>query len=302
MMIIQCPNCHSKFRFSRDDSGRTTYRMRCSVCHHVFEHSIEPETILDREFEMLLSSRAVPEPAPEPEAPLGEGHQEIVETSSQEPPPEEVPAEEQAATETVIREIDSLLGTASKEELEVERAVPEEAEEKRSHLKVAVLVICLLVIAMASLWLFKDKLLFFQGAEQEQPLATVEKGPFFVIDEGTLSHEILAHEQEGNVLVIKGSLRKTTPKPVESVMVEARVYDQAGTLIESRLAYAGIIPDTSEFTRQPQSDIDALLTSDPASPGTVLPAGEIPFAIAFYGKSAQEGVSFKVEVKELRWR
>ena len=302
MMIIQCPNCHSKFRFSHDGSGRTTYRMRCSICHHIFKHTIEAEVSLDQEFDMLLSSRTTPEPPPEPEVPFGEEPQEIAETPAEEALPEEAPSREQASTETVIREIDSLLGSAAEEELEFEEALPGEAEEKKSHLKVAVLVICLLVIAMASLWLFKDSILFFQGTEKEQAQAPVEKGPFFTIDEGTLSHEILTHEQEGSVMVIKGSLRKITPKPVESVMVEARIYDQGGALIESRLAYAGIIPDTSEFTRQPQRDIDALLTSDPASPGTALPAGDIPFAVAFYGKPAREGVSFKVEVKELRWK
>lgn len=302
MIVVQCPNCHSKFRFTHDDVERTTFRMRCSVCQHVFEHRIEPEVSLDREFDMLLSSRTTPEPAQEPEVSFGTGTQEIVETPTGEAPPEEAPAEETAATESVIREIDSLLGSATAAEQEMEVVEPAEEEGKKSHLKVAVLVACLFVMAMASLWLFKDRILFFQDTAAERQQAPVEKGPFFAIDENTLSQEILTHEQEGSVLVIRGNLRKITPKPVESVMVEARVYDRAGRLVESRLAYAGIVPDITEFTRQPQKDIDALLTSDPASPGSTLPSGDIPFAVAFYGKSAQEGASFKVEVKELRWK
>lgn len=302
MIVVQCPNCHSKFRFTHDDAERTTFRMRCSVCQYVFEHNIEPEVSLDREFDMLLSSKATPEPAQESESAFGRQSQEIVETPPGEAPPEEAPAEETAATESVIREIDSLLGSATAAEQEMEEVEPEEEKGRTSHLKVAVLVACLFIMAMASLWLFKDRILFFQDTVAERHQAPVEKGPFFAIDENTISQEILTHEQEGSVLVIRGNIRKITPKPVESVMVEARVYDRAGKLVESRLAYAGIVPDITEFTRQPQKDIDALLTSDPASPGSTLPAGDIPFAVAFYGKSAQEGASFKVEVKELRWK
>jgi hypothetical protein len=276
--------------------------MRCSRCQHIFVHTIEPDVTLDQEFEMLLRTKDSPEAPSEPESPLGESTREIAEPPAEETAPERAPDEETAATESVIREIDSLLGSATEEDQRAGETVFEEVEEKKSHLKVAVLITCLLVMAMASLWLFKDKILFFKEARQENTQASMDKGPFFELDESTLSHEILTHEQEGSVLVIKGNLRKITPKPVESVMVEARVYDKGGNLIESRLAYAGIVPDTSEFTRQPQRDIDALLTSDPASPGSLLPAGEIPFAVAFFGKPARDGVSFKVEVKELRWK
>ena len=80
------------------------------------------------------------------------------------------------------------------------------------------------------------------------------------------------------------------------------VFDNAGNLMESRIAYAGIVPDMSEFARQPRADIDALLTADPATPGSTLPTGDIPFAVAFFGKAASEGVSYRVEVKEIRWK
>lgn len=304
MIIITCPNCSSKFRFSEKGIDRSTIKMRCSMCQHVFEHSLQPEVSLDQEFDMLLSANPTPETrgTPRPpfdETPLGE------ETSLDltETPAEEVPEGKPAATESVIREIDSLLGAGqeTKEDEEEEEVAPE-GTEKRSHLKVVVLAVCLTTIVAASLWLFKDKILFFKEARQEAVQAPAEAGPSFSVEQADLTHEILTHDQEGSVLVIKGTLRKITMKPVESVMVEARVYDKAGGLIESRLAYAGIVPDTSEFTRQPPKDIDALLTSDPASPGSTLPAGDIPFAVAFFGKPAQDGTSYQVEVKDIRWK
>jgi predicted Zn finger-like uncharacterized protein len=307
VIIINCPSCHSKFRLSQEGLTQGTLKMRCSVCQHVFSYTMEPEVSLEQEFDMLLSSKAAGEAPAVDETPsiqetvFDETSMEITETPQEDTPPESKAEETQAAPESVIREIDSILGTGS-EPAEEEEEEEHEGPGKKSRLKVAALIICLLVAACASFWLLRDKIPFLHIAKQETPKATPLKGPFFSIDEQGLTYELLTHEQEGSVLVIKGTLRKITDKPVESVMVEARVYDKQGKLIESRLAYAGIVPDTSEFTKQPQKDIDALLTSDPASPGSTLPASNIPFAVAFFGKTAQNGTSFQVEVKDIRWK
>ena len=304
MVIVNCPSCHSKFRFSQEGLTQGTIKMRCSVCQHVFSYTMESDVSLEKEFDILLSSKPV-EAAPAVDESLS-AQESVLEEASMEisrmrTPPESKSEGSQAATESVIREIDSILGTGSDAAETEEESEPQETE-KKSHLKIAVLIICLIVAACASLWLLRDKIPFFHEAKQESPQATLLKGPFFSIDEHGLTYEMLTHEQEGSVLVIKGNLRKITAKPVESVMVEARVYDKTGKLIESRLAYAGIVPDTSEFTKQPQKDIDALLTSDPASPGSTLPSSDIPFAVAFFGKPAQEVSSFQVEVKDIRWK
>jgi hypothetical protein len=280
--------------------------MRCSICQHIF--SYEPEVSLEKEFDMLLSSTpvedepAITEPPAAPETVFEEASMEITETPEEDIPPEPEPKEEQAAPESVIREIDSILGTGSQAPEEEEEAVPEEPQ-KKSPLKIALLIICLSVVAVSSfLIFFGNKIGFFWQAKPDIVQTPMQKGPFFTINEQKLIYEMLTHEQEGSVLVIKGNIKKISTRPVESVMVEARVYDRGGKLIESRLAYAGIVPDTSEFTKQPQKDIDALLTSDPSSPGSTLPANDIPFAVAFFGKPAQEGSSFQVEVKDIRWK
>ncbi len=308
MIIVNCPSCHSKFRFSEEGLSQNTIKMRCSICQHIFSYTIESEVSLEKEFDMLLSSDPVRDSSTQAQAPpsesgvFDESFTEITETPADEIPQETpAPQESEAAPESVIREIDSILGTGGEAAEEEEEIIPEEPR-KRSALKIAVLVICLIVAALASLWLLRDKIPFLRQAKHELAQTPIQKGPFFAIEEQNLVYEMLTHEQEGSVLVIKGNLKKISERSVESVMVEARVYDNGGNLIESRLAYAGIIPDTSEFTRQPPRDIDALLTSDPASPGSTLPSSDIPFAVAFFGKPAQMGSSFQVEVKDIRWK
>jgi predicted Zn finger-like uncharacterized protein len=308
VIIVNCPNCHSKFRFSEKGLPQVTMKMRCSICQHIFSYTIEPEVSLEKEFDMLLSSTPeadaptiTAEPSAAQETVFEETPMEIIETPEGDIPPEPGPIESQAAPESVIREIDSILGTGSQAPEEAEEPVLEE-KPKKSPLKIALLVICLFVVALSSLWLFRDKISFFGQAKPDIAQTPLQKGPAFTIDEQKLLYEMLNHEQEGSVLVIKGTLKKISTRPVESVMVEARVYDKGGKLIESRLAYAGIVPETSEFTKQPQKDIDALLTSDPSAPGSTLPTSDIPFAVAFFGKPAQEGSSFQIEVKDIRWK
>jgi predicted Zn finger-like uncharacterized protein len=307
VIIINCPSCHSKFRFSGEGLIQDTIKMRCSICQHIFAYTIEPEVSLEKEFDMLLSSSpeedapAIAEPPAAQETIFEEVSMEITETPEGDISPEPETKTEQAAPESVIREIDSILGTGSQAPEEEEEPVHEEPQ-KKSRLKLALLIVCLFVVAVSSLWLLKDKIGFFGQEKLDTAQTPIQKGPFFTIDEHKLIYEMLTHEQEGGVLVIKGTIKKISTRPVESVMVEARVYDKGGKLIESRLAYAGIVPDTSEFTKQPQKDIEALLTSDPSSPGSTLPADDIPFAVAFFGKPAQEGSSFQVEVKDIRWK
>jgi hypothetical protein len=281
--------------------------MRCSICQHIFSYTIESEVSLEKEFDMLLSSDPVRDSSTQAQAPpsesgvFDESFTEITETLLMKFPRRRLPLrnQRQHPNRSSGKSIPSSAPEAKRQK--EEEIIPEEPR-KRSALKIAVLVICLIVAALASLWLLRDKIPFLRQAKHELAQTPIQKGPFFAIEEQNLVYEMLTHEQEGSVLVIKGNLKKISERSVESVMVEARVYDNGGNLIESRLAYAGIIPDTSEFTRQPPRDIDALLTSDPASPGSTLPSSDIPFAVAFFGKPAQMGSSFQVEVKDIRWK
>ncbi|HVN71771.1 MAG TPA: hypothetical protein VMU10_07115, partial [Desulfomonilia bacterium] len=148
---------------------------------------------------------------------------EITETPPEEESREPKQEESRPATESVIREIDSILGTGP-DETALSEDIEHEGFEKKSRLKVAALIMCLIAVVLASFWLVKSRIPYFKTTKDETAQSIPLKGPFFSIDENTLTYEMLSHEQEGNVLVIKGNLIKITAKPVESVMVEARVY------------------------------------------------------------------------------
>jgi predicted Zn finger-like uncharacterized protein len=310
MLIITCPNCHSKFRFAYEAVAPKTIKMRCSVCTHIFEHTIEPEASLEKEFETLLSSQDMQKPSAEQDFSDEDFSQEITETPSEEEKSAEAGSAESSPEaempgvqpESVMREIDSILGAGSEiSEEEVALLTPQ--KPNRSKFYTITTIVLVLVIGAASLWIFKEKIPFLgKSSHLQNQTSLLERGPFFHIEEDSITHELLSHDKEGSVLVIRGKVRKLTPKAVDSILLEARLFDKSGKLLESRLAYAGIIPDSSEFARQESKDIDALLTSQPATSGSSMPSENIPFAVAFFGKSTQEGASFQVEVKEFHWK
>jgi len=309
MLIITCPNCNSKFRLAYEAAAPKTVKMRCSVCAHIFEHTIEPEASLEKEFETLLSSQDMQKPSAEQDFTGEDLSQEITETPVEEKPAESETADSlteaekpQVQPESVMREIDSILGAGTEISGE-EVALLTPQKSSRSKWYAILFVVLVLIIGAGSLLIFKDKIPFLGKSNHLQnQTSLLERGPFFNIEEDSITHELLSHDKEGSVLVIRGKIRKLTPKPVDSILLEARLFDKTGKLLDSRLAYAGIIPDSSEFTRQESKDIDALLTSQPASSGSSMPSGNIPFAVAFFGKSTREGASFQIEVKEFHWK
>jgi len=309
LTVIECPKCGSKFKIQKDVFARDTIKMRCSVCSHVFTYSPAEKSSLENDFDLLIGTndselqekplqdeitRSLNEDMPQEIAESGEG---------QETPQEVEPKEEdEVQPESVIREIDSILGSDQGVVSGDEDGQPELVTSRRMPLKAKVAIACTVIVLLGA-GIFAAKVLLpslnRQAAELETPV--LERGPFFSIPDDSVTYEILTDKSGGALLVIKGVIKKLTSKPLKSVLVEARVYDPAGALMESRSTYAGVVPKSSELM-QKSSDIDLLLTAEPRTLGVLETSPDIPFVVFFFGKPAREGTSFKVEVKEFHWK
>ena len=302
-MVVICPNCHSKFNFKENVLIKKPVKMRCSICSHVFSYTPESEPTLEQEFDSLISSRdETPAEGIEPEELSEEFGIEITETGPEEVEQEEEIDESTVQPESVIREIDSILGASKEMGTDEREHIKKKQGSKTPFAAIISVLIILLVFAGIALWLMKDRIPFLQTPAQDQQQAVLERGPFFTISDESLTYEMLTNHKEGAVLVIKGVIKKLTSKPLESVMVQARVYGKDNKLIDTRNAYAGIVPDSSELMRQKSDDINILLSAEPRTMGALTSSQDIPFAVAFFGKPALEGTSFQVEVKEFHWR
>jgi predicted Zn finger-like uncharacterized protein len=309
LTVIECPKCGSKFKIEKDLVARDSVKMRCSVCSHVFVYQQPEKASVEEDFDLLIGTKdGELEEKPLQDSitkGLDEGMPEdtgIVETREEEEelPGEARPAEHETQPESVIREIDSILG-AGEEIATREEGIGAVSEiRKRFPLKVVIpLAAAVILVIGAGLWFMKDSIPFFQDRLGR---ANLERGPFFTIPDNSVTYEILTNSAEGSVLVIKGVIKKLTPKPLKSVMVEARVYDKGSVLVDRRSAYAGIVPDSSELMRQKSSEIDTLLSAEPRALGVLETSSDIPFAVAFFGKAARESYSFQVEGKEFHWK
>lgn len=297
MIVLECPHCHSTFQLDETLITRDRIKLRCSVCEHVFVHEREVPASADDPFADLLSaadesSTLTDEPA----------EQEDLTEEQLSPETAEVPSADEAQPESVIREIDSILGAG--EEIAVQETVEETEgtpERRRSRIRILVGIILMLAILAGAAWYFRD-LLPFGPQAQPQEEVTLERGPFFQISDQSVTYEIINNHREGTTLVLRGIIEKLSQKPVRSVLVQARVYDEEGELIQAGTTYAGIMPEATEFTRQPADIIDGLLNAEPQSMGILADSRELPFALAFFGTAARKGTSFQVEVKEFHWQ
>lgn len=305
MKVIECPNCQSKFKVGDAVLEREQVKLRCSYCAHVFTYKTKQELSLEQEFESLLSS--------EGKKPLAEDF-ELEETEikevGEEPEAEAnvgplgVPFKEsEAQPDSVIREIDSILGASEEvgtyRAIERPSAAEEEAPRTRRYWIWGLLSLIVIVLGVGG-YFFKDIMQALKSTSQGVP--NLERGPFFAIPGDNITYEIVINRVEGTTLVVKGLAQKLVKRPLKSLLVEVRIYDRNKALLATKTAYGGILPDQEEFIANKEADIDALLTAEPQSLGALSSADEIPFAVAFFGKAAQEGVSFQVEVKEFHWQ
>ncbi|MBN1634929.1 MAG: zinc-ribbon domain-containing protein [Deltaproteobacteria bacterium] len=297
MTIIECPNCKSKFKLDENFINNENPKMRCSICSHVFDYQNRKTPSIEQEFESLLTGENELYHADE----LGEKTSSGTQVPDTRTVPE-IQQESEAQPESVIKEIDSILGSAQEPEIEEDALSPKASAESKGSKKLLFSMLLILIIAGIGLWFTRN--IFFPPKETSESSQeyVVQNQPFFHIPNDSVTYELMNNPMEGSVLLIKGMINKNSQKAIRSVLVQARLYNQDQKILETRNAYAGIVPDSNELVRQSKETIYSLLSAEPQTMGTLATSQEIPFVIVFFGNSAHEGSSFQVEVKEFNWQ
>jgi len=303
LTVVECPSCRSRFKIEKSALPKKTVKMRCSVCSHVFSYSVAEEGPLEQDFDSIIGTqdRHIEEDFSQASlaADLTEG---ISEGSESDEPSGKESIQGEIQPESVIKEIDSILGAGEEVAGESEQTMRRKTGKSPVFRVLVSVLLLVLIFAGIGLWIMKDSLPILRKSPGAMDQTFLERGPFFAIPEESITYEMFVNNNEGAVLVVKGIIRKLTSKPLKSVMVQARVYDRNNNLIESRNAYAGIIPESAELVRRKGSDIETLLSAEPETMGVLSTSPDIPFAVAFFGRPAREGFSFQVEVKEFHWK
>jgi hypothetical protein len=141
---------------------------------------------------------------------------------------------------------------------------------------------------------------FFGNKQDTQP-KQVETFPFSIRDADT-TFKMLSTDDQGQVLVIKGIVKKNIKKPLKNLQIEIRILDKNRQVIATKTVYAGNIPIDADFNSKKEPDIDAILMDGSKTLGVLSQMDEIPFSVAFYGTQALSTASIQAEVKEFVWQ
>lgn len=292
MTVVECPHCHSRFNLDETAIDKDTIKLRCSVCSEVFSLSLKEETSsLEQEFDSLLSEDT--------------SESITIEETDEDSTEKDQGQAQQAKTpehESVIREIDAILGSGDEVKGQEPDKEPTEGQTRKSKKLWVVLTLVLLLFVSVGLWLFLGLPPMDSQDQETQEKTSLERGPFFEIKDKSVTYKRINNRKEGTILVVKGIVHKLSPKKVEYVLLQTRVYDKDQHLLSSIDSYAGIIPNTQGLKQLSRKEIHMLLTSTPKTIGILGSSTDIPFIVPFFSATAQKGTSFQVEVKGFHWQ
>jgi len=275
-MIIICPKCSSRFKIDDALLQRQGIKMRCSVCSNIFTPEqktpdvIESETgkyeiedTRDKNSRHSISYESVP-----------------IDTGlsfSEDRPP--------VVHETVIE----------KPEI-IKKTRPRSIRNTLTGLFAMIIVIIALILSYSK----GGGLKFF---EKNGDTSTKQGGvyPFSIKDTDT-TFRYLNIENQGQILIIKGIVKKNENKPLKALQVEIRIYDKDNKMLAAKTVYAGNVPPDNDFLIKKETDIDAMLMDRSNTLGVLSQVNEIPYSVAFYGQPVINTSSIKAEVKEYIWQ
>jgi predicted Zn finger-like uncharacterized protein len=275
-MIITCPKCSSRFKIDDALLQRQGIKMRCSICSNIFtpEQKVpdviesetgkhETEDTQDKNSRHSISYDSVP-----------------IDTGlsfSEDRPP--------VVNETVIE----------KPEI-IKKIRPRSIRNTLTGLFAMIIVIIALILSYSK----GGGLRFFE----KNGNTLTQQGqvyPFSIKDTDT-TFKYLNIENQGQILIIKGIVRKNENKPLKALQVEIRIYDKDNKLLAAKTVYAGKVPPDNDFLIKKEPDIDAMLMDRSNTLGVLSQVNEIPYSAAFYGQPVLNTSSIKAEVKEYIWQ
>jgi predicted Zn finger-like uncharacterized protein len=275
-MIIICPNCSSKFKVDDTLLQKQGIKMRCSVCSNIFMPELEAPDIIESET----------------------GNPDI-EDSQDNKSRHNIPYES-APIDTGLTFFEDKQPVVHEPFIEkpviTRKARPRSIRNTLTGLFAMIIVIIALILSYS-----KDGGLRFFGKNDDTSTKQAYVYPFSIKDTDT-TFKYLNIENQPQMLIIKGIVRKNENKPLKALQVEIRIYDKNSKLLAVKTVYAGKVPTDNDFLIKKEPDIDAMLMDSSNTLGVLSQVNEIPYSVAFYGQPVLNTSSIKAEVKEYIWQ
>jgi predicted Zn finger-like uncharacterized protein len=272
-MIINCPNCHSKYRIADENVNPEGSRVRCSFCKHIF--TVTPEDAVAEAEEREEEGREE------------ESQEEISGTDE---------SEEASFKEQAEADLDKM-----KEQAEDEYDQPLQIEigsESKSKVKPKWLwllsTLLLIMLIGGAFFLFpklQGVLPFLDSAQEKEKPAQVEATPEAEVKDIELQNVrqyFVNNEKIGELFVIEGKAVNNFSKAKELIKIQAQLYDEAGNSLTSKTFMCGNTVSLFQLQVLQKDELHSALTAKTGilSNNTNLAPGEgVPFMVVFYNPS-----------------
>jgi predicted Zn finger-like uncharacterized protein len=297
-MIIQCPECQTKFNLPDEQFGEGA-KARCSVCSNVFElHAPGPEeTGLDESHSDLFADETM-------EGEIGD-EEDLFAEEGPEGEPED--AGEGAGKEDFMGEEGQTLFDIEKGKKRKKPAKGKKQKKGGSRASRVVLVLLVLLAVAGGAYYYGPQLAEYlpfwpgepEGGNQTQAVGTDEIKNFALQD---VRQYYVKNEKIGQVFVIQGDVVNNFETAKEFIKVEASLYDENGVAVESKTRLIGNTVSLFQLQMLTKEELKAALTNEVGlltNNTNVPPGGSVSFVIVFYNppETVQE---FGVKVVEAK--
>jgi predicted Zn finger-like uncharacterized protein len=221
-MLVQCPNCDTKYELDESLLGRDGARVRCTRCSHVFSVNPEPpeeRVSEDSDFDWLKDMEDIDQQNI-PKAREGR------ETSYDEDFPETT--------------------SVHKHDTEISLDIQPSSKPRSKALNWLILGIFILAIALGG-FVYSRQITGIFGSwlgSTEETAEEVQPPPLGPDEADLISLQnvrqyFVTNEKIGQLFVIEGKARNDFPQPMELIKIEASLFDAAGQPVQSKEFLAG---------------------------------------------------------------
>jgi predicted Zn finger-like uncharacterized protein len=310
-MIIECLNCHSRFRLDDARIGKGETRLRCSVCKHTFVFSLpaaapgavpapqetgSPASAIDRPAAPAARSAAPPQASPAAAIPPARERQNagrLADLFEDLPDVSEGVAGGAESPPLMEDKPQGFAGRSARSSVpynplgfEKAAALTRRPSSWARFLWGLVILVLLLGALFAAVWMwvpgYLPESLRFPAMAGKTSARTAETR---LILQG-VSGSFIPSQKFGPIFVVRGEVRNEYPENRSFLQLRGTILDEKGEKVASRESYAGNLPGNEVLAGLAPEQVEGLLqnrSGTEVSNVGVTPGKAVPFLIVFHG-------------------
>lgn len=310
-MLVQCPECMTKYNLDESKIGAAGSKVRCTRCAHVFtafrpmavaaqpeptpQPATRPASSLDDELSSLFDDapgRATASAVPQAAAPRP------VPAASKAPVDEDMLADLKGAFQQPLLDRPSASSPLHVDD----EPKPKPKKKAGKFLLVLMLLLLLAGLAAGGIYIFKPALLHLPVSQPATaPAPPGQPGPKEGAAQIALENVrqyFVPNEKEGQLFIIEGKAVNRFPAAREMIKLKATLFDKQGGEVVKQEFMCGNVVSLYQLQVSTRADIEAALSAKVGiltNNTNIQPGASVPFMVVFF-KAPETVEEFGLEV------